>query len=171
MQQLMDLLERFVVSQEQIAAAYANTKSYGGEKCERKEEPDPKKIEDTAEPNPQDEGYPNAADRDAWVTLCELRGIDVPPRTRTTTLVKLVKEHDSDTEKVEAPVIVDEDPFNTETEEPEVTRELVFSALQKVQKEQGNPKVFELLEKVGAKHFKDVPEEKYAALYKEIQND
>ena len=135
--------------------------------------------------------YPRNGDRDAWLALCKDRKINVPPRTKTATLIKNVKSWDDarigeaefngntaapekETEKEKAVQQTLSDPFavvSTEKMEETITMKMVLEALQPIQKEKGNAVVIDILNRVGGvSKLIDLPEDKYAAVYKEAKN-
>ena len=169
-EKLLELLERFVVSQEMIAKAFGRTTAPGPNKGQPLDD----QLE---EKTPPTSTYPTEDDRDAWLELCKERNIEVPSRTKTTTLIKKVKEFDeADPSGVdsgpEGPTDdKEEDPFDTgsddQSSDEKVTLDQVREALQKIQASSGNPAVIAILKDPGGvDKLKDLLEEKYAAVLK-----
>ena len=196
----MKLLERFVEAVELAAAALSyiadkdpdtapdTTKPHDATAEESKKsahtaEEDPPPAESPVEPRK----YPLPDDRDAWLILCRDKGIEVPERTRTATLVKQVMAYDianpagpetlvkteDDPFKVAAASTVgtDVDPFAQQdgADLAPVTREELLPFAQKLAKEKGNPVVFAILAQFNVKKFLDLPEDKNAEALKYIK--
>lgn len=135
-----------------------------------------------------------AAGRNALLQMCHERDIEVPPRTRTDTLVKNLKAWDlanpgltdpgqgmNDDERLYAEdaanhpspkkpgqgIHDDSDPFGDDppTEDPSYTIDQVRAALQRLMVKEGKPAVVDLLRnRGGVEKLKDLPEDKFSAV-------
>lgn len=139
----------------------------------------------TTKPDPEPEAtVAEYADMplDILKRMCADRDIDVPPRTRATTMAKWLEDDDvvkkaaakvEDT-AAEAEVLDDDiaDPFTEEEAadpfaEKEVTREMVIAKLQEVLHANGKTDVIDILKNEGGVlKVKDIPDNKMAAVYK-----
>ena len=190
---MMELLTRFVVAIESIANSLAIVKMCECDDVVQDTPPETKKEEPVVVEKP-DTGelkenastkYPRNGDRDAWLALCKDRKINVPPRTKTATLIKNVKSWDDarigeaefngntaapEKEAVDPFAVVGIEKTETKAEEP-ITMKMVLEALQPIQKEKGNAVVIDILNRVGGvSKLIDLPEDKYTAVYKEAKN-
>lgn len=112
-QQLFTLLERLVVALETIAAGGgANTASADPAITNSK----PREEVDSSGNMERDYDYMagQKGGRDALLILCEKRGIEVPPRTKTDTLVKKLNSWDLANPEGSEPK-TQEDPLNEDT--------------------------------------------------------
>jgi len=139
-----------------------------------------------------------AAGRNALLQMCHERNIEVPPRTRTDTLVKQLKawdlaNPDGPAEELEntktldsgkgihddsdpfgektSGEIVDSDPFGLDlpVETALLTIEELRGALQKLMASKGKDAVIKILAEVGGvAKLKDLPEDKFSAVMEAI---
>lgn len=192
--ELLELAERFVAATEQIATSLSGIMTImGNDTCDKAvTEVVTTTTSDTVDydvlAGQKEEG------RKILLGLCEKRGIEVKSRTKNTTLAKMLKAWDvandtpagdvegkDDTPSDEDPFgdgstgNDDKDPFgDNEEEEVAYTEAQVREALQKLMKSKDNPDegkkaVIDILDKAaGVKTLKDLPEEEYATVMKEI---
>lgn len=100
-----------------------------------------------------DSTYPDINDNEGWKKEAEKRGITIPPKTRTTTIIAWVKKHDLEKE-TPAPVV---EP----TPEPEPTVEVDPFTVEETPKEE---LTFESLRTKFQEHMTAHPEDKQACL-------
>jgi len=144
-------------------------------------------VVETPEPAPKDPAkmeypYPDPEDRPAWEVMAKDRGIEIPKRTRTATIIKKVQAWDTANPegKKEARVVGElttgslpvesteptPDPFEADPAPPTVSQEDTLKKLQDLRTAKGTEAVFKVLKDgAGVDHFNNIPEDKYATIY------
>jgi hypothetical protein len=195
MEKIFALLERFVTAHEVLAVSLQRLSKLPladlppaarGVSADESDEVAPQELRSAANLAPGgDRDYASKEYADL-VELATKRGITVPARTRSATIVKQLQDWDARADADAAKVLgkpettfaktepggfpettTEEDPFGGATEEPAktYTKEEVLAALQKLMVAESKEAVFKVLQdQGGVKAFKDLPVEKYAAV-------
>ena len=210
---MVQLLERFIVAFEKIAAALSgpqqhgcggarsNTLPDGGVVVEQltAAPPTATPIAQTAAAPAEVPNYKGVTDYDTLRRLCQDRKIAVPPRTKTTTLVKWLQQDDlakatpaaasAAPPVVAAPVVhtdpppvvvaqpptpVEADPFQEPPPAPakEITLEDVIEIVTRLKGAKGLEACKRVvIEYGGATLIKDIPKDKFATVYAAAQKE
>jgi hypothetical protein len=199
LENIVELMERFVVAHEKIAKAIENCTN-----CNRvDDQPVPKKGDNDA--THLSEVFTNAEEKIAegnehfleqekvrenvksydqmdlvqLKEICADRGIEVPKGTRKTTLVKNLNAYDTgenvpEKKAVTPPPLPEVDPFAEETTlpPPELTIKDVRYILQKLMAKKGPNAVIRIIKKhASVEQVNEVPKEKYDAVFKTAQKE
>lgn len=167
------ILERLVKALETIA------ENMKGGKPEISGPAGPLEMSTVPDQKEQEEfNYPKFDDREAWLKECEKRGITVPDRTRTSTLVKMVSEWDKQIESEKEPtdspnLIEDSDPFGTgEVESKAYILEQVRDTVAAYITKHGKDKALALYhETTGLMKFDGLPENLFGKVMDAFKED
>ncbi|MDA8113550.1 MAG: hypothetical protein M0Z43_02325 [Acidithiobacillus sp.] len=209
---MLELLERFVAAFEKIAVALSGDEQHGckcvgpqvgsvmpdgGVVVEQLTAAPPAPAVAQTAAAPEVPNYKGVTDYDTLRRLCQERKITVPPRTKSTTLVKWLQQDDlakaapvtpAPTPPIAAaPVVrtdpapiatpaspVEADPFREPPPAPakEITREDVIEVFTKLKEAKG----LDLCKRVVIEHggvalIKDIPKDKLAVVYAAVQKE